>query len=292
MRFEFILEEKANFPVSLMCHVLLVSRSGFYAWLKRPKSRRAIANERLAVEAAAIHRESRGTYGSPRVHAELVARGQDIGRKRVERVMRENGIKVQLRRKFRATTDSEHALPVAPNLLERDFTASAPNEAWVTDITYVATEEGWLYLAAILDLFSRRVVGWAMGERLTRDLTLNALDMALTHRRPEAGLLHHSDRGCQYASADYQRALRQRGLVCSMSRKGDCWDNAVAESFFATLKIELVHRTRFTTRAQARAAVFEYIEAFYNRRRRHSTLGYVSPIDFENQATQPTALAA
>lgn len=292
MRFEFIREEKASFPVSLMCHVLEVSRSGFYAWLKRPRSKRSVEDERLALEAAAIHQESRGTYGSPRVHAELVARGHDVGVKRVERVMRENSIKVTLRRRFRTTTNSDHALPVAPNLLERDFSADAPNKVWVTGITYIATEEGWLFLAAILDLYSRRVVGWAMGERLTRQLTLDALDMALTHRRPEAGLLHHSDRGCQYASADYQRALRQRGLVCSMSRKGDCWDNAVAESFFATLKVELVHRENFATRSQAKAAVFEYVEAFYNRHRRHSTLGYLSPIDFENQATQPTALAA
>ena len=195
--------------------------------------------------------------------------------------MRKQGLFGKRRRRFRVTTDSAHELPIAPNLLARDFTADAPDKIWVTDITYIPTGEGWLYLAAILDLFSRRIVGWAMSDRLTTPLATDALSMALRARRPASGLVHHSDRGCQYASHDYQRALAQSGLVCSMSRKGDCWDNAVAESFFATLKTELVHDARWKTRDEARAALFHYIEVFYNRRRLHSTIGYVSPVDFE-----------
>jgi transposase InsO family protein len=292
VRFEFIRAEKGVFSIALMCEVLGVSRSGFYAWARRPKAKRDIDDERLSVHVVAAHHASRGTYGSPRVHAELRAQGHQIGRKRVERLMRENRLKARTKRRFRATTDSKHGLPVAPNLLGRDFNTRAPDVVWVTDITYIWTAEGWLYLAAILDLYSRRVVGWAMSEQLTRQLALDALDMALVHRRPSAGLVHHSDRGCQYASHDYQRELGRRGLICSMSRKGDCWDNAVAESFFATLKVELVYRTEFATRTSARTAVFDYIETFYNRRRRHSSLGYVSPIDFENQATHPAAFAA
>jgi transposase InsO family protein len=195
--------------------------------------------------------------------------------------MREQGLVGRRRRRFRITTDSSHGLPVAPNLLKREFRTDAPNKVWVTDITYLWTREGWLYLAVILDLYSRAVVGWSMSESLSRELPLAALDMALRSRRPLPGLVHHSDRGTQYASADYQQALAQHGLVCSMSRTGDCWDNAVAESFFATLKTELVYETDFVTRAQARSAVFDFIESFYNRRRRHSFLGYVSPVEFE-----------
>ena len=292
MKFEFIRMEKGLFPVALMCEVLAVSRSGFYAWARRPKAKRDIDDERLSLHVVAAHNASRGTYGSPRVHAELRAQGHQIGRKRVERLMRENHLRARTKRRFRATTDSKHALPVAPNLLGRDFKTHAPDVVWVTDITYLWTGEGWLYLAAILDLYSRRVIGWAMSAQLTRQLALDALDMALVHRRPSAGLVHHSDRGCQYASHDYQRELGKRGLICSMSRKGDCWDNAVAESFFATLKVELVYRTEFATRNAARTAVFDYIETFYNRRRRHSSLGYVSPTDFENQAAHHAAFAA
>jgi transposase InsO family protein len=275
-----------------MCHVLEVSRSGYYAWVDRPRARRDLDDEQLAVAIAAIHQRSRGTYGSPRVHAELRAEGHTVSRKRVERLMRDLGLKARTKRRFRITTDSKHSNPVAPNHLARNFTVSEPDVAWVTDITYIWTDEGWLYVAAILDLFSRRVVGWAASESITRELTLAALDMALVHRRPAAGLLHHSDRGCQYASFDYRAALEKRHFVCSMSRKGDCWDNAVAESFFATLKVELVYRTRFATRAAAKRALFDYIETFYNRRRRHSSLGYLSPIDFETQQRQPTTLAA
>lgn len=269
---------------------------GIAKWLlrlgERPKAKRELDDEQLAVAITAIHHRSRGTYGSPRVHAELRAEDHSVSRKRVERLMRELGLQARTRRRHRVTTDSEHSNPVAPNLLARQFAADEPNVAWVTDITYVWTDEGWLYVAAILDLFSRRVVGWAVSERITRELTLEALDMALVHRRPPAGLLHHSDRGCQYASHDYRAALEKRGFVCSMSRKGNCWDNAVAESFFATLKVELVYRSRFATRDAAKRALFEYIETFYNRRRRHSALGYLSPIDFETQQRQQSPLAA
>ena len=292
MRFEFIHVEKATFPVSVMCDVLEVSRSGYYAWVHRPRASRDIDDEQLAVAITAIHQRSRGTYGSPRVHAELRADGHLVSRKRVERLMRELGLQARTKRRYRVTTDSAHADPIAPNVLARQFTVSEPDVAWVTDITYVWTDEGWLYLAAILDLFWRRVVGWAVDERITRELTLAALDMALVHRRPAAGLLHHSDRGCQYASSDYRAALNTRGFVRSMSRKGDCWDNAVAESFFATLKVELVYRHRFATRAAAKHALFDYIETFYNRRGRHSSLGYLSPVDFEAQQRQPSTLAA
>ncbi len=286
MKFGFIQTEKATYPVRVLCRTLLVSTSGFYAWCRRGLSRRAQGDAALKVEIRAAHAASGKTYGSPRIHEDLKADGQYVGRKRVARLMREEGIEGQRKRRFRVTTDSRHSLPVAGNQLNRNFTASAPNKIWVTDITYIWTREGWTYLAAILDLFSRRVVGWSMDSHLDRTLALDALGMALRTRRPEAGLVHHSDRGVQYASADYQGQLRQRGIICSMSRKGDCWDNAVAESFFSTLKAELVHRTDYVSRSQARASVFEYIEAFYNGRRRHSALGYVSPVEHENAATQ------
>lgn len=286
MKFGFIQTEKATYPVRVLCRTLLVSTSGFYAWCRRGLSRRTQEDAALKVEIRAAHAASGKTYGSPRVHEDLKSDGQHVGRKRVARLMREEGIEGQRKRRFRVTTDSRHSLPVAGNQLNRNFTATAPNKIWVTDITYIWTREGWLYLAAILDLFSRRVVGWSMDSSLDRTLALDALGMALRTRRPEAGLLHHSDRGVQYASADYQSQLRERGFICSMSRKGDCWDNAVAESFFSTLKAELVHRTDYASRSQARASVFEYIEAFYNGRRRHSALGYVSPVEHENKAAQ------
>jgi putative transposase len=264
-----------------MCVRLEVSSSGFYAWRKRPPSSRALEDGRLLAEIRTVHAESHGRYGSPRVHRELAAKGVHANKHRVARLMRENGLRGRRRRRFRHTTDSNHGMPIAPNTLARDFTADAPNEVWVTDITYIPTREGWLYLAAILDLYSRRVVGWSMSDRITRQLTLDALTMALRARAPATGLVHHSDRGSQYASADYRTALATAGIECSMSRKGDCWDNAVAESFFATLKTELVHDTDWTTRAEARSAIFEYLEVFYNRRRRHSSIGYVIPEEFE-----------
>ena len=274
-----------------MCRVLQVSTQGYYAWAKREPSKRAKANLRLVTDIKAIHAGSRRTYGAPRVRAELVARGQQVGKNRVARLMRQEGIQARRKRKFRRTTDSKHDLPIAPNVLERDFEADAPNEAWVTDITYVWTLEGWLYLAAILDLFSRRVVGWATSASLDRGLALDALHMALQGRQPPPGLVHHSDRGCQYASHDYRAVLDAHGIVCSMSRKGDCWDNAVAESFFGSLKAELINDQEFATRAEARSAIFDYIEVFYNRRRRHSYLGFLSPAHYERLAN-PLAFAA
>ncbi len=283
MKFAFISAEKASTPVSVLCRVLQVTRSGFYAWQQRDSSERAIDDQKLALEIAAIHKASRETYGSPRIHAELRANGLEVSRKRVARLMRQLGIRSRRKRRFKATTDSGHKLPVADNVLDRKFEVDAPDVAWVTDITYVWTDEGWLYLAAILDLFSRRVVGHAMSERIDRALVLEALRNAAGRRVPDAGLLHHSDRGSQYASNDYQGALRDLGVVCSMSRKGNCWDNAVAESFFATLKTECIYSRRFATRAEAREAIFHFIEVFYNAKRRHSTLGYVSPMEFEKK---------
>jgi putative transposase len=286
VKFGFIRTEKAIYPVRALCRTLLVSTSGFYAWCRRGLSRRAQEDAALKVGIRAAHAASGKTYGSPRVHEDLKADGHQVGRKRVARLMQEEGLEGQRKRRFRVTTDSRHSHPVAANELNRNFTASGPNKVWVTDITYIWTREGWIYLAAILDLFSRRVVGWSMDSHLDRTLALDALGMALRTRRPEAGLIHHSDRGVQYASEEYRGQLRERGMVCSMSRKGDCWDNAVAESFFSTLKAELVHRNDYVSRGQARASVFEYIEAFYNGRRRHSALGYVSPVEHESAAAR------
>lgn len=284
MRFAFIFAERANHGIVILCRVLEVSRSGYYAWRDRPASRTCVSNASLTVAITAVHRASRSTYGSPRVFRELRAQGHRAGRNRIARLMRREGIVVRRKRRFRATTDSKHDLPIAPNLLARNFETTAPNLAWVTDITYVWTAEGWLYLAAILDLFSRRVVGWATSETISRQLALDALSMAVRTRRPSAGLIHHSDRGSQYASADYRKALKQAGILPSMSRKGDCWDNAVAESFFSTIKAELFHRIDFGTRAEAAAAADNYISTFYNQQRRHSHNRYLSPIEFELRA--------
>ena len=281
MKFAFIAAEKAQYPVAALCSVLGVSSSGFYAWRKRPPSQRAKADARLAVEVRLAHKRGRGTYGSPRVHRELKAHGHRVSKKRVERLMRQEGIQGRQKRRFRRTTDSNHTQPVAANVLARDFHTDAPNTAWVTDVTYVWTGEGWLYLAALLDLFSRRVVGWAASETNDRALALQALRRALSARRPAAGLVHHSDRGSPYASDDYQAALSERGLVASMSRKGDCWDNAVAESFFATLRAELLDHEHYATRRAAVASIADYIDGFYNPVRRHSSIGYVSPLEFE-----------
>lgn len=286
MRFGFIQTEKATYPVRVLCRTLQVSASGFYAWCRRGLSSRAREDAVLKVEIRAAHTASNRTYGSPRILADLNANGQRVGRKRVARLMREEGIEGQRKRRFRTTTDSRHSHPVAANHLNRDFSASAPNEVWVSDITYIWTREGWMFLAAIMDLFSRRVVGWSMDSHIDQTLVLEALGMALRTRQPKPGLLHHSDRGVQYAGADYQKQLRKSGIVCSMSRKGDCWDNAVAESFFSTLKSELVHRVNYVSRSQAKASVFEYIETFYNARRRHSALGYLSPVEHERAAAR------
>ncbi|RKG56242.1 IS3 family transposase [Corallococcus sp. AB011P] len=289
VKFRFIHAKRACTSVAFMCRQLGVSRSGYYAWAKRAESQRKQADRELTVAVKAVHRESRGTYGSPRVHAELRARGQRVSQKRVARLMRQEGLAARRRRPFVRTTDSKHAHPVAPNVVARDFLPPGPDRIWASDITYVWTAEGWLYLAVVLDLFSRRVVGWSMGERIDRQLALAALDMALTGRTAPA--LHHSDRGSQYASEDYRRRLAERGITCSMSRKGNCWDNAVVESFFSSMKLELVYTRNFKTRAEARLALFEYIEVFYNRRRRHSSLGYVSPAEYERTTEAPRQAA-
>ena len=281
MRFRFVEAEKAYYPIRLLCRCLAVSRSGFYAWRRRPRSARAQEDARLKVEIAGMHSASRRTYGSPRILRDLREEGHRVSRKRVARLMCELGLEGRRKRRFRTTTDSRHPFPVAPNVLMRNFDVDAPNTAWVTDITYVATLEGWLYLAVILDLFSRRVVGYAMSERIDRGLVLEALGRALVHRPNVRDLIHHSDRGSQYASGDYRKALDNAGITCSMSRRGNCWDNAVAESFFGTLKLELLYELPLQTRAVTRAAVAEYIEDFYNVRRRHSSLDYMSPIEFE-----------
>jgi putative transposase len=281
MRFAFIHAEGAKLPTSLLCRALKVSRSGFYAWSKRPPSRRDVEDSKLVPVIRACHAQSRATYGSPRVHKDLQALAYRVSRKRVARLMRREGLSARPPRRYRATTDSKHSLAIAPNVVAREFHAPAPNRVWVTDMTYIWTWEGWLFLAAIVDIFSRRVVGWAMADHLRTELPLEALGMALGMRQPERGLVHHSDRGCQYASDLYRAELAARGIVCSMSRVGDCWDNAVAESFFATLKTELIHRRPWPTKAEARSAVHDYIGAFFNPHRRHSSLGYVSPMDFE-----------
>ena len=281
MRFAFIEAERAVWPVEVQCAVLDVSRSGFYAWKGRPAAPRSKVDAELVVAIKAAHKTGRGAYGSPRVHRELRAKGHRIGRKRVERLMRQEGVVGRKKRRFRKTTDSNHPHPIAPNVLERRFDVELPNTAWVTDVTYVWTYEGWLYLAAILDLFSRRVVGWAASANNDRALALSALDRAVATRLPLSGLIHHSDRGSVYASADYGDALSKLGAVKSMSRKGDCWDNAVAESFFATIKGEMIDHASYPTRRAAIAAIAGYIDGFYNPCRRHSALDYVSPIEFE-----------
>jgi len=266
-----------------------VSVSGYYQWCKRQArqqagacSRRQAENERLVAEMRRIHQASLGTYGSPRLWAELRAHGVRCSRTRVARLMRQHGIRGKCRRRRRVvTTDADHRLPVAANVLNQEFTAAAPDQRWVADMTYLPTDQGWLYLAAVLDLYSRQVVGWAMDRTMTQALVLRALRMALHTRQPAANLLHHSDRGSQYASAAYQALLHAWHVIPSMSRTGNCYDNAVMESFFATLKVELVHDQHFHTRQEAAQAIFYYIEAFYNRRRRHSALGYLSPAEFE-----------
>lgn len=291
MRFVFIHAERALYPVRVLCAVLAVSRSGYYAWIDRPRPARTKADAQLTVAIAAAHQQSRATYGSPRVHVELHAQGFRVGRKRIERLMRERGIQGRRKRRFRRTTDSNHAQPIAPNVLARQFEVKAANAVWVTDVTCVWTGEGWLFLAVMLDLFARRVVGWAARDTNDTALALAALGHAVRERHPGPGLVHHSDRGSPYASGDYRRALASRGIVASMSRRGNCWDNAVAESFFATIKAELTEHTVYATRDAAITSIAEYIERFYNPQRRHSHLGYISPIEFELKA-QVAALAA
>jgi putative transposase len=283
MTFRFVDEHRDRWPVRLLCETLGVSPAGYYAWRGRPAGAREQRRDTLLVEIRAVHAEVKARYGSPRIHAELVARGQDCCVNTVAKLMRDNGIAAKTARKFHCTTDSDHDLPVADNLLDRQFDPESPNESWVTDITYIPTREGWLYLAAVEDLYSRRVVGWSMADHLESRLVVDALALAVERRLPGEGLLAHSDRGSQYASDHYQRLLARHGITCSMSRRADCWDNAPMESFFASLKKELVHGADFVTRAEARAAIVEYIEVFYNSKRRHSSLGYVSPAEYERK---------
>jgi putative transposase len=284
VKFDFIRVQKAFHAVRTLCRVLDVSRSGFYAWSRRPASQRSLDDSRLVAEVAAIFDENKRRYGSQRITRELRDNGVRVGRHRVRRLMHQIGLRARRRRRWVRTTDSRHANPIAPNLLARNFTVDASNRAWVADITYLPTKTGWLYLAVVIDLFSRAVVGWSMSRRIDGKLTLDALDAALLRRNVEPGLIAHSDRGTQYAATEYQQRLHEHEMICSMSRKGDCWDNAVVESFFATLKVELLGDDVFADQATAQKLVFEYIETYYNRRRRHSTLSYVSPAAYEEAA--------
>jgi putative transposase len=282
MTFRFIDQHKDQWPVRRLCETLAVSPAGYYAWRQRPRRTQKQWQDTLLVQIRAIHAEVKARYGSPRMHAELVARGYPCCLNTVARLMRDHGIVARSARKFRVrTTDSDHDLPVADNLLDRQFHPSVANTVWLGDITYIPTREGWLYLAAVEDLYARRIVGWSMAEHMESRLVVDALEMAVQRRLPNVGLLGHSDRGSQYASAHYQCLLARHGIVCSMSRRADCWDNAPMESFFASLKKELVHDADFATRAEARATLVEYIEVFYNNQRRHSSLGYVSPAEYE-----------
>jgi putative transposase len=279
--FSFIEEHQQTWPVTLMCQVFSVSTSGFYAWLARPQSKQELRREAILAEIRAVHAQFKARYGSPRIHKELEARNVPCSVNTVAKLMHDNDIHAKTKRKFRNTTDSRHTRPVADNLLDRQFNPSKLNEVWLGDITYIWTREGWLYLAVVEDLFSRMVVGWSMAEHMESRLVVDALEMAIARRLPEEGLLAHSDRGSQYASEHYQTVLLKHGIECSMSGKGQCWDNAPMESFFASLKKELVHDEDYHTRQQARSSIFEYIEPFYNHKRRHSALGYLSPVEFE-----------
>jgi transposase InsO family protein len=275
-----------------MCRVLDVSVSGFYAWSKREPSERSKKDQSLLVEIEKSYKASRRSYGSPRVFKDLKDLGRKVSEKRVARLMRESGLRAKTARRFKVTTNSEHHHPVAPNILNRRFSpvsSDRPNRVWTADITYIPTREGWLYLSVVLDLSSRRVVGWSMQSTAGSSLAIDAMKMALSFRRPEHGMLHHSDRGIQYAATDFRRLLKSKKIECSMSRKGDCWDNAVTESFFATLKKELVCYSDWRTREAARADIFEWIEVWYNRQRRHSSIGYVSPAEYERKMLRKAA---
>lgn len=282
MKFAFVREHHQRWPVGAMCRVLKVSRSGFYRWRNHKPSARQLRQERLLEKIRIAYRENQELYGSPRVYRALLIDGEVVSRNTVAKLMRQAKMRARTRRKFvPRTTDSRHHHPVARNLLARDFEARAPDRKWVADITYVPTDQGWLYVAAVLDCFSRKIVGWAMSQTMGADLAGDALNMALHQRRPGPDLIHHSDRGVQYASDDYQQLLARHGITPSMSGRGDCYDNAMMESFWATLKTELVHQTPYATRDQARQSIFQYIEVFYNRKRLHSSIGYVSPEMFE-----------
>jgi len=282
--------EKANYPVALMCRVLEVSRSGLYAWARRGPSVRQMADAKLSEQIGAIYVSSRSTYGSPRVHRGLRREGVRVGRKRVERIMRRDGLRGRIRRRFKRTTDSNHAFPVAPNTLDRQFDVDAPDRVWAGDITYIRTANGWGYLAVMLDLHSRLIVGWALADHMRTELVETALSGALGKREPSANLLHHTDRGSQYASTSYRGRLESLGIGVSMSRRGDCYDNAVVESFFGTLKQELAHHARWADLVDARVAIHDYIEVFYNRQRLHSSLGYRTPAEADQAAERRESL--
>ncbi len=285
MKYACIDRRRYRYPVRMMCGLLNVSRSGYYAWRVRPESPRAKRDRELMPKIRRAHARSKGVYGSPRVHAELAADGVRVGRHKVARLMRLARLRGCPRRRFRVTTQRDPSHPVAKNLLRRNFSADAPNQRWASDITYISTHQGWLYLAVVMDLYSRRIVGWSMSRWMSRRIVLAALRMAIDARQPEGALIHHSDRGGQYTSDDFRDALASHGIECSMSSSGNCYDNAVVESFFGLLKRERVNRVRYRTRDQARADLFDYIEVFYNRKRRHGYLGNISPADFEERST-------
>jgi putative transposase len=285
MSFRFIEDHRDAYPVRLMCAVLEVSPAGYYTWRERPVSERTKSSDVLLAAIRQVHQDSGGRYGSPRIHAALRKQGRGVSRGRIERTMSRHGIRAIMAPPRRVrTTDSRHGLPIAPNLIARDFTATAPNRVWLADITYIPTAEGWLYLAAVMDLFSRKIVGWAMRDHMQVELASAALTMAIQQQRPQDGLIHHSDRGVQYASRAYRDALTGAGITASMSRKADCYDNAPMESFFHTLKTELVHHRNYNSRAEAQRDIFAFIEGFYNRTRLHSAIGYIAPIEMELKA--------
>ena len=287
MKYRFVDAEKASFPITMLCRELGISRSGYYARRNRPECTRNVEDRRLKALVHQAHREGRRNYGRPRIHAQLKKAGERVSAKRVARLMREENLAGKVRRRFARTTDSRHDQPVFENVLDRDFTATAPNQRWVGDITYLRTPNGFIYLAAVMDLYSRAIVGWALSAIIDRKLAIAALENALQRRCPEPGLLHHTDRGCQYASDDYQKVLDVNGITCSMSRVGNCLDNAAMESWFGTLKTELSED--FESPAAAKLQLFEYIEVFYNRKRMHSSLGYMSPTEFEQTASMKAA---
>lgn len=280
MKYAWVEKQRGHYPLDAMCNALSVSMSGFFSWHRGGKTSKRLTDTQLLTLIKALHAEIKGAYGWPRIWQELKARGIPAGKERIRKLMQAHGIRGRHKRRYKATTDSKHHFPVAPNVLNRQFRPDRPDQAWVTDITYVPTQEGWLYLAAVMDLHTRMIVGWSMDNRMTRDLVINALRMAWFRRKPKAGLIHHSDRGSQYASHDYQVVLKEYGMTASMSRKGNCWDNAAMESFFNSLKNERVHHQRYGSRESAKRDIFDYIEGFYNRRRRHSTLGYASPAEY------------
>jgi len=286
MRFQFIEDHRDDFPVTRMCKGLVASPSGYYAWRKRPPSAREMANQELFKKVEVVYNENHGVYGSPRIYHELADQGVACSENRIARLMRLRGLQAKQTKRFKTTTKRNRAHATAPNLLKRDFAADRPDQKWLADITYIATLEGWLYLASVLDLHARRVVGWAMSGRMTSDLTIAALEMALLQRQPDAGLIHHSDQGSQYTDQAYQALLKDHGVLASMNGAGSWYDNAPMESFFGTLKSELVHHRVYHTRDEAKADVFFYIEAFYNRRRRHSALDYLSPEAYEQLSCQ------